>query len=100
MSKKNYTSLKSGTDIRGTAVDGVKGEALELTDEAKNLICDTAYDPIYGARPLKRFIQSKVETLIAREMIERDIAPESTVIVNGENGILTVSVKDPAPVEA
>ncbi len=72
---------------------------LELTDEAKNLICDTAYDPIYGARPLKRFIQSKVETLIAREMIERDIAPESTVIVNGENGILTVNVKDPAPVE-
>lgn len=39
MSKKNYTSLKSGTDIRGTAVDGVKGEAIELTDEAIFDLC-------------------------------------------------------------
>ncbi|MBR6777111.1 MAG: AAA family ATPase, partial [Clostridia bacterium] len=73
---------------------------LELTDEAKRFIADAAYDPIYGARPLKRYLQSKVETLIAREMIAGDIAPESTVIVDVKDGGLAVTVKDPAPVNA
>ncbi|MBE6641911.1 MAG: ATP-dependent chaperone ClpB [Ruminococcaceae bacterium] len=73
---------------------------LELTDEAKRFIADAAYDPIYGARPLKRYLQSKVETLIAREMIAGDIAPESTVIVDVKDGGLAVTVKDPEPVKA
>ncbi len=73
---------------------------LALTDEAKSFIADAAYDPIYGARPLKRFLQSRVETLIAREMIARDIAPESTVTVDVKDNTLFVSVKDPAPIEA
>ena len=42
---------------------------LEVTDEAKEFIAKEGYDPIYGARPLKRYIQSKLETLIARTMI-------------------------------
>ncbi|MBQ1934822.1 MAG: AAA family ATPase, partial [Clostridia bacterium] len=73
---------------------------LALTEEAKDFIADAAYDPIYGARPLKRFLQSRVETLIAREMIKKDIAPESTVIVDVKENVLCVSVKDPAPIEA
>ena len=73
---------------------------LALTEEAKDFIADAAYDPIYGARPLKRFLQSRVETLIAREMIKKDIAPESTVIVDVKENVLSVSVKDPAPIEA
>ena len=72
---------------------------LTLTDEAKSFIADAAYDPIYGARPLKRFLQSKVETLIAREMIANDIAPESTVIVDVKENALCVSVKAPMPTE-
>ncbi len=73
---------------------------LVLTEEAKSFIADTAYDPIYGARPLKRFLQSRVETLIAREMIAKDIAPESTVTVDMKDGSLFVNVKDPAPINA
>ena len=56
--------------------------SLELTDRAKQLIIDEAYDPIYGARPLKRFIQRKIETLIARKLIADDVAPGSTLTVD------------------
>ena len=63
--------------------------SIRMTDRAKDLIIESAYDPIYGARPLKRFLQSRVETLIARKMIAEDIAPESTITVDVQNGILT-----------
>ncbi|MBR6918528.1 MAG: AAA family ATPase, partial [Clostridia bacterium] len=56
--------------------------SLTLTDNAKNYIVESAYDPVYGARPLKRFMQSKIETLIARKIIAGEIAPESTVTVD------------------
>ncbi len=55
---------------------------LAITDEAKNYVIDTAYDPMYGARPLKKFLQSKVETLIARKIISEDIAPETTITID------------------
>ena len=63
-----------------------------ITDRAKDLIIESAYDPVYGARPLKRFLQSRVETLIARKMIAEDIAPESTVTVDEADGILVAEV--------
>ena len=59
---------------------------IHITDNAKDLIIESAYSPIYGARPLKRFLQSRVETLIARRMIAEDIAPESTVVIDEMNG--------------
>lgn len=55
---------------------------LEITDEAKNYVIDTAYDPMYGARPLKKFLQSRVETLIARKIISEDIAPDTVITVD------------------
>ena len=58
---------------------------LEISDEAKAKIADDGYDPIYGARPLKRYIQAKIETIIARTMIADDPAP---------GDILRVGVKD------
>ena len=58
-----------------------------ITDKAKDLIIESAYSPIYGARPLKRFLQSRVETLIARRMIAEDIAPETTIVIDEQNGI-------------
>ncbi|MBQ8398214.1 MAG: ATP-dependent chaperone ClpB [Clostridia bacterium] len=61
---------------------------LVLTDAARDFIIDTAYDPIYGARPMKRFIQSKIETLLARKIIGEDLAPDTTITVDVENGTL------------
>ena len=55
---------------------------LEITDEAKNYVIDAAYDPMYGARPLKKFLQSRVETLIARKIIGEDIAPDTVITVD------------------
>ena len=63
----------------------------KLTDRAKNYLAETGYDPQYGARPLKRLLSSKLETLLARKIIEGDPAPDTvfTVDYDGEN--LTVS---------
>ena len=61
---------------------------LRMTDAAKDFIISSAYDPTYGARPLKRFLQSKVETLIARKIIAEDLAPDTVITVDAENGEL------------
>ena len=61
---------------------------LSVTTAAKDFIISSAYDPIYGARPLKRFLQSKVETLIARKIIAEDIAPDTVITIDVENGEL------------
>ena len=63
---------------------------VEISDAAKEHIIDSAYDPIYGARPLKRFIQSKIETLLAREIIGGDIEPETTLKIDCENASLVI----------
>ena len=55
---------------------------LEITEEAKNYVIDAAYDPMYGARPLKKFLQSRVETLIARKIIGEDVAPDTVITVD------------------
>lgn len=55
---------------------------LEVTDAAKEYIADNGYDPIYGARPLKRFIQSSLETMIAKKIIADDLEPYSTITVD------------------
>ncbi len=59
-----------------------------VDDSAKELIIERAYDPIYGARPLKRYIQSNLETLIARRIISEDIAPDTEIKITVENGEL------------
>ena len=61
---------------------------LELTDAAKSLIIQRGYDPLYGARPLRRVLQSSVETLIARTILRGDLAAGSTITVDAENGEL------------
>ncbi len=61
---------------------------LEITDEAKNYIADEGYDPVYGARPLKRFLQSSVETLAAKLIISQNPAPGSTLVIDrGSEGL-------------
>ena len=66
---------------------------LEITLPAKQFIIDNGYDPVYGARPLKRYIQSNVETLIAKHIIKSDLLPNSVLVVDQINGELLVSVK-------
>ena len=62
---------------------------LSITDAAKEIIINRGYDPVYGARPLKRYLQSAVETLAARVIIASDPAPDSTIVIDAENGELT-----------
>jgi len=61
-----------------------------LTEAAKAHIIDSGYDPVYGARPLRRYIQKHVETLLAREILSRRITEGQDVTVDFENGALTV----------
>ena len=63
---------------------------VSITDAAKEYIVKEGYDPIYGARPLKRFIQSKLETLIARKIIAEDIEPYTELIVDCEDDNITI----------
>ena len=63
---------------------------VKLTDAAKNYIVDEGYDPIYGARPLKRFLQRKVETLIGRMIIADLVHPNSTIIVDYNGNELAI----------
>ena len=64
---------------------------VSVTERAKNYIVDAGYDPVYGARPLKRFVQSSVETLIARLMISEDIEPNTTLEVDYDGRQLIIN---------
>ena len=66
---------------------------IEITDNAKDIMVKEGYDPIYGARPLKRYIGNTLETMIARKMIAGEIYNESTIIVDGENDNIFIQVK-------
>ena len=61
-----------------------------LTDKAKTAIVDAAYDPQYGARPLRRYVQHTVETMLSQRLLRGDIAPGQTVTVDEENGELVM----------
>ena len=61
---------------------------LELTDEAKALIIERGYDPLFGARPLRRMLQSSVETLLARTILRGEIRAGSTITVDVADGEL------------
>ncbi len=66
---------------------------LEVTDRAKTLLIDRGFDPMYGARPLKRYLQSSAETLIAKELLRGEIPGGSTLILDESDGTLTCHVK-------
>jgi ATP-dependent Clp protease ATP-binding subunit ClpB len=68
---------------------------LEVTEAARALIAREGYDPVYGARPLRRFIQREVETRIARALIGGDIRDGATVTVDAEDDELVVAWRNP-----
>ena len=76
-------------DLRKRMEEG-KHLKLEVTTAAKDFIIDSAYDSVYGARPIKRFIQSRVETLIAKAIIQGSYTEGNTLTVDCENGALTL----------
>ena len=72
---------------------GEKELSLEITEAAKEFIVNSGYDAVYGARPLKRYIQANVETLIAKKIIAGDVTENSNLVVDVDNDSLTVKVK-------
>ena len=66
---------------------------IELSDAARDYIIDAGYDPVYGARPLKRFLQKNVETLVARAILSNKLAMGDTVLIDEEDGQLTCTKK-------
>ena len=62
-----------------------KSLGLEVTDATKELIIDRGFDPVYGARPLRRYLQSSLETLVARKILSGDLDADSTITVDVEN---------------
>ena len=67
--------------------------SLELTDAAKQMVVDNGYDPVYGARPLKRYLQNYVETLTAKKILSGDVHAGDTIVLDVKAGEFTVSTK-------
>ena len=63
----------------------------EITDRAKNYIIDRGYDMVFGARPLKRFIEEHVETMIAKAIVAGEILPQTTVTVDADKDGLYIT---------
>ena len=71
-------------DLRKRLADKQLG--LEVTDAAKNAIIEHGYDVVYGARPLRRYIQHTVETMVAKEIVTKDLAPRSVIRIDAKDG--------------
>ena len=90
-------NLKAIIDI---LIDGLKKRladqslSLRITDAAKELIIDNGFDPAYGARPLKRYLQGAAETLIAKEILKGDMKSGSTLVLDAENGKLVCTAEE------
>ena len=67
--------------------------SLELTDAAKQMVVDNGYDPVYGARPPKRYLQNYVETLTAKKILSGDVHAGDTIVLDVKDGEFTVSTK-------
>ncbi|MDA8020387.1 MAG: ATP-dependent chaperone ClpB [Thermoanaerobaculia bacterium] len=68
---------------------------LQLTEPAREFVAREGYDPVYGARPLKRFLQHHLETRIGRALIAGDVTMGSTIVVGLDSGELTVEIQPP-----
>ena len=68
--------------------------SLELTENAKAQVIEEGYDPVYGARPLKRYLQKYVETLTARRILSGEVHTGDTIVLDVENGEFITKIKD------
>ena len=94
LTKDNVTHIIDlmAADINRRLED--KQLTVELTPAAKDYIIESAYDPIYGARPLRRFLQHTVETLVSKKIIADQAEPGSRITVDCRDGELTVDTKE------
>jgi len=67
--------------------------SVELTDAAKDFVVEGGYEPMYGARPLKRYLQKNVETLAAKLILAGDVGRGDTILIDVKGGKLTAGVK-------
>ncbi|MEM7260888.1 MAG: type VI secretion system ATPase TssH, partial [Planctomycetota bacterium] len=67
---------------------------VELTDEARRFVAQKGFDPVYGARPLRRYLQRELETRVARALIEGELLEGAVVSVNAVGDELTVQIED------
>ena len=74
-----------------------RGIALKLTPAARSLVARAAYNPVYGARPLKRYLQHHLETRIGRALIASEVSDGGRVNVDEDNATLTISFEAPSP---
>jgi ATP-dependent Clp protease ATP-binding subunit ClpB len=81
-------------DLRRRLAD--RGVHLELTDAARELVARQGFDPVYGARPLKRFLQHQLESRIGRALIAGEVHDGARLIVDVEKGALAVEIQNPA----
>jgi ATP-dependent Clp protease ATP-binding subunit ClpB len=81
-------------DLRRRLAD--RGVQLELTDAARELVARQGFDPVYGARPLKRFLQHQLESRIGRALIAGEVHDGARLVVDVENGNLAVDIRNPA----
>jgi len=84
---KHIVELQIG-DIRKRLAE--RRITLDITDEAKQLVAEGGYDPVYGARPLKRYLQHELETRIGRAILKGDITDGSNITVTVEDDALSV----------
>ena len=66
----------------------------EMSPAARDYVVEAGYDPIYGARPLKRFLQSRVETMVAREIIAGTVSPGSCLVIDSQDGRLVLKKEE------
>ena len=67
-----------------------RGLSLEVRDEAKDLLAEVGFDPLFGARPLKRAIQRHLEDPLARRVLAGEFLPGTTIVVSAESGQITL----------
>ena len=93
LSKENITGI---IDLQIAALNkrlADKQLTCELTPAAKSFVIDAAYDPQFGARPLRRYLQHTVETLLAQRILRGDVLPGQTLVCDVQNGELTITAK-------
>jgi ATP-dependent Clp protease ATP-binding subunit ClpB len=88
LTKENLTGIINILTESLRARLSEKSLGLEITDAAKSYVIDNAYDPAYGARPLKRFLQSRVETLVARKILADELNAGDTITIDVSGGQL------------
>ena len=96
LTKDNIRQIASNmmqTVIDRTAQMGIN---MEIDDKALDILAEKGFDPIYGARPLRRTIQSSVEDAVAEKMLDGELKGGVTAIVSGSDGNITVSKKEEA----